>query len=610
MPQDQEPASKLAQLLRERQTEILGRWIEATNAIPALDRLSDPALTSHLTAVIRRIVNALENPDQNRTEAKDKTPQPHDKMRLRQGISLRQMMREHRLLREIVLSLWSDQTPSGDTPTYLSLSAAMDDVFEAMIEEYIVRRDEAIRASLSASVQHDDNDNAFLRSALNAALAWAGTAQTATVWLTRRDGFEQVFSTDERREAVATPPIADVARSGKPSFVHRPQAESCFLPMLAGEHCLGVLEVIGPVLTEPDRHLFRVVADQLATTLHLLAIRQQQRERARSLEQTVDIIEKGDPLMVVDRDWRIIYVNRGQERLSKTPRSKTLGKTLWQMFSLRPDRVQFYRRIMRERSEAFFETYYPPLDLWMDISVYPTSQGGLALFLRDINRRKRAEEALANAEARISLLVDSVEDYAIVLIDQRGRIASWNKGAARMTGWTAAQAIGCTGDLFKPRQSAAPSIEKLLEKAVTEGSAHLEGWHCRRDGSRFWIDATLSPIQVSDKQAPQFALVARDLTTSRQREESLRFLEEAGRVLAQSLEFSQTAELVANLAVPRLADWCVVDYLVDKQLTRPLAVAHTNPTKVRWANELREHFPPILRLSSASTKSSAQANPN
>ena len=86
--------------------------------------------------------------------------------------------------------------------------------------------------------------------------------------------------------------------------------------------------------------------------------------------------------------------------------------------------------------------------------------------------------------------------------------------------------------------------------------------------------------------------VIEDVTEAKEAELRQRFLARAGEVLSSSLDFEQTLQRVAELAVPELADWCGVDVLDERGLTRQVGVAHVDPAKVAFAHQLRERFPP------------------
>jgi len=116
-----------------------------------------------------------------------------------------------------------------------------------------------------------------------------------------------------------------------------------------------------------------------------------EQERARILE----VIEYGDPVVVTDAEFRVIFVNTSEERMMRRPREQSLGRTLWELAPEAADpKRRFWpelHRVMEERVPVAFEEFFEPLEIWLGVTAYPTREGGIALFLRDISDRKRNE---------------------------------------------------------------------------------------------------------------------------------------------------------------------------------------------------------------------------
>src|SRR6185312_8326094 len=94
------------------------------------------------------------------------------------------------------------------------------------------------------------------------------------------------------------------------------------------------------------------------------------------------------------------------------------------------------------------------------------------------------------------LLVESVQDYAIYLLAPDGTIQSWNAGAQRLKGYTAAEIIGTSfARFFSPEARAAGKPQWLLQRALAEGRIEDVGWRFRKDGSQFWASAVLTALR-------------------------------------------------------------------------------------------------------------------
>ena len=130
-------------------------------------------------------------------------------------------------------------------------------------------------------------------------------------------------------------------------------------------------------------------------------------------------------------------------------------------------------------------------------------------------------------DAQFRLLVESVSDYAIYLLDTAGRVMSWNAGAERIKGYSASEILGRHFSLFYPPEDrAAGRPDHMLEQAAKDGRVSAQGWRLRKDGSRFWADVVITALRSRSGALTGFAKVTRDLTTWRQAHERIRESEE------------------------------------------------------------------------------------
>jgi PAS domain S-box-containing protein len=133
------------------------------------------------------------------------------------------------------------------------------------------------------------------------------------------------------------------------------------------------------------------------------------------------------------------------------------------------------------------------------------------------------------------LLIDSVSDYAISMLDPRGTVMSWNTGAVRMQGYPPAEIIGRHFSvLYPPEVAGRDRPARELERAATEGRFEDEGWRVRKDGTQFWANVVITAVRDGDGRLVAFAMVSRDLTDRRRAEQQLRESEERFRLLVES----------------------------------------------------------------------------
>ena len=126
-------------------------------------------------------------------------------------------------------------------------------------------------------------------------------------------------------------------------------------------------------------------------------------------------------------------------------------------------------------------------------------------------------------DAQFRLLVESVTDYAIFLLDATGRVTSWNAGAERIKGYSAADILGRHFSVFYPTEErSAGAPQRLLDAAAREGRVTVQGWRLRKDASRFWADVVITALRDADGELTGFAKVTRDMTRARLAEERVR----------------------------------------------------------------------------------------
>src|SRR6478672_6084842 len=144
-----------------------------------------------------------------------------------------------------------------------------------------------------------------------------------------------------------------------------------------------------------------------------------------------------------------------------------------------------------------------------------------------------------STDSIFELLVQSVTDYAIYMLDTQGRVSSWNAGAERFKGYAAAEIMGEHFSRFytdEEREAGVPA--RALETAKNTGRFEAEGWRVRKDGSRFWAMVVIDPIRDSSGKLIGYAKVTRDMSEKRAIEEQLR----------QSQKMEAVGQLTGGLA--------------------------------------------------------------
>jgi PAS domain S-box-containing protein len=159
--------------------------------------------------------------------------------------------------------------------------------------------------------------------------------------------------------------------------------------------------------------------------------------------------------------------------------------------------------------------------------------------------RELDQPGLGDPSRQFALLLNSVTDYAIYMLDAEGYVRTWNPGGERIKGYGSDEIIGCHFSRFYCEEDVATGLPaRNLRTARTEGRYAGEGWRLRKDGTRFHASVVIDPIQ-QDGELIGFAKITRDIT---QRYEAEQQLEQARHSLLQSQKMEAIGKLTLGLA--------------------------------------------------------------
>ncbi|WP_257463488.1 PAS domain-containing protein [Archangium lipolyticum] len=336
-------------------------------------------------------------------------------------------------------------------------------------------------------------------------------------------------------------------REAFPEFVEQGYGELIDNVYRTGKSAAGneaPLWLVPPEGGEPEEAFFNYVDTPTygpdgqvdGVFVHAVEVTELVRERRKAEEALalLDTLLNTAPVAMsfLDRDLRYVRANQMVADLLGRPFEHIQGHRLEPLSTVFADQLSSVRRQVLETGQPVFgyETTGPHAGLggevrhWLSNHAPVRNRAGEVILVAsvalDITERKRAESAI---EERFRLLVEGVEDYAIFMLDPKGRVTSWNPGAERIKGWQASEVLGRSLSVFYlPGDVVAGVPEEALQLASTEGQHRAEMPLVRKDGSRFWADVLLTALRDERGNLRGFAMITRDISPRRQAEEALR----------------------------------------------------------------------------------------
>jgi len=261
-------------------------------------------------------------------------------------------------------------------------------------------------------------------------------------------------------------------------------------------------------------------------------------------------------IYMLDVDGRVVSWNAGAKRFKGYEESEIIGQHFSRFYTPEDFAAGMPQRTLDQAASGRFEgegwrMRKDGSRFWCHVVVDPIRSPsgellGFAKITRDLTERKLAEESLKQSEQQFRLLVQSVTDYAIYMLDPTGVVTNWNAGAQRIKGYQPEEVIGQHYSLFfteEDRKKGTP--QRGLATALRDGRFESQGWRVRKDGSRFWANVVVDPIRSDTGALVGFAKVTRDITDS---VEAQRALESAREALFQAQKMESLGRLTGGIA--------------------------------------------------------------
>lgn len=323
---------------------------------------------------------------------------------------------------------------------------------------------------------------------------------------------------------------------GGPEVVYADQelAKKVFGELLSGKYWKGDIDLISKNGKTLSYHLSGgPVYNEVGRLVAIYGIHTDISERKQAekdlqnayIEKTTILESIGDGFFTLDKNWTITYWNKRAEEIMGLKKEEMLGKNLWEIFSDAVD-MDFYRQYhlaMETGITNIFEDYYPTLDLWVEISCYP-SETGLSVYFKDITLRKQADAAIRVANERFEKATLATND-AIWDWDLKTNNFYWGSGYTTLFGYdlqTLKEEIGSWSSYIHPDDSekVIDSVDKVIASA-NETNWQYEYRYLKADGSHAFVMDRGIVIRDDKGEALRMVGAMTDITHRKEQEAAL-----------------------------------------------------------------------------------------
>ncbi|MBC1218896.1 PAS domain S-box protein [Nostoc sp. UCD121] len=388
------------------------------------------------------------------------------------------------------------------------------------------------------------------------------------------------------------------------------------VPLMAQGRVLGTISFVS---TQSNRRYDRTDLTLATEITHRAALAMENARLYRDIQHALvhyaeslsllDALLEAAPVAVcfLDRELRYIRINQVFADINGLTIEEHLGRKFGEVLpAMAAEFGQQLQRVLdtgepllnveisgetREQSQRYgywLGNYYP-----VNNSMGETV--GIGIILADVTAAKQTEVALRESEERFRAMFNQAA-VGITLVALDGKFIQVNPALCEITGYSPEELMQITFEEITHPDDLAVDLENARRVLAKEISGYsLEKRYIRKDGSIVWVNLTSSAVWDTNG-LPKYALgIIEDISERKRVETTQQFLVEASTLLAASLDYEIALESVANLAVPTLADWCIVDVFQEDWSSKQIAIAIADPIKLNILDEIRRRYRPKAR---------------
>ncbi|HAX76648.1 MAG TPA: hypothetical protein DCY88_12600 [Cyanobacteria bacterium UBA11372] len=261
-----------------------------------------------------------------------------------------------------------------------------------------------------------------------------------------------------------------------------------------------------------------------------------------------------DVFFAMDKDFRYTYWNKASEYLTGIAAKDAIGKSLYDLFpdvrGTKAEQVYISALRTQQSQSCIVEYQLENGNYFFEISAYPSSRGGLSVFVKDITARKQAEEALRKSEQKLSLHVQQTP-LAVIEGNNKGEIVEWNAAAEAIFGYSKSEIIGKSAFVLVPKYMTEKVSQIWQDLRAQKGGTRSTAENITKDGRIIICEWYNTPLVDGDGNFIGVASLAQDVTERVRAEQALRRQAEQERLVAtitQRIRQSLNLEEILNTA--------------------------------------------------------------